>query len=246
MRRFMQMVVVAFVLAALAAPVQATILYRHSGSNNPIAEGNTLDGTQVGLGAVNDSGVSAWNISGTDIFERYKEGISGHVSSMLTEGWWLDVKARGRLATSYAGRMGTYMEVSNGDYTYNLSVGQDNNDLYVYQFDTGGPVAQLFTRPGEGTAWHTYRLLVDPGSTTQTAAHLYFDGVYQMDMSPSTYWHGQQRFVWGATGSGAVDTNWAQVVFGIGVPPSVPEPSAIALLATGLLGLLAYAWRKRR
>ena len=27
---------------------------------------------------------------------------------------------------------------------------------------------------------------------------------------------------------------------------SVPEPSAIALLATGLVGLLAYAWRKRR
>jgi len=26
----------------------------------------------------------------------------------------------------------------------------------------------------------------------------------------------------------------------------VPEPSAFVLLATGLLGLLAYAWRKRR
>jgi len=27
---------------------------------------------------------------------------------------------------------------------------------------------------------------------------------------------------------------------------SIPEPSAIVLLATGLIGLLAYAWRKRR
>ena len=27
---------------------------------------------------------------------------------------------------------------------------------------------------------------------------------------------------------------------------SVPEPGAIVLLATGLIGLLAYAWRKRR
>ena len=27
---------------------------------------------------------------------------------------------------------------------------------------------------------------------------------------------------------------------------SIPEPSAIALLATGLVSLLAYAWRKRR
>ena len=27
---------------------------------------------------------------------------------------------------------------------------------------------------------------------------------------------------------------------------ATPEPSTLALLATGLLGLLAYAWRKRR
>ena len=27
---------------------------------------------------------------------------------------------------------------------------------------------------------------------------------------------------------------------------SIPEPSTITLLATGLIGLLAYAWRKRR
>lgn len=29
-------------------------------------------------------------------------------------------------------------------------------------------------------------------------------------------------------------------------PPSVPEPSAVILLSTGLLGLLAYAWRRRQ
>ena len=30
------------------------------------------------------------------------------------------------------------------------------------------------------------------------------------------------------------------------VPAATPEPSTLLLLATGLLGLLAYAWRKRR
>ncbi|MBU4273300.1 MAG: PEP-CTERM sorting domain-containing protein [Planctomycetes bacterium] len=27
---------------------------------------------------------------------------------------------------------------------------------------------------------------------------------------------------------------------------TIPEPSALALLATGLVGLLCYAWRKRK
>ena len=29
-------------------------------------------------------------------------------------------------------------------------------------------------------------------------------------------------------------------------PFTVPEPSTLALFATGLIGLLAYAWRKRK
>ena len=32
----------------------------------------------------------------------------------------------------------------------------------------------------------------------------------------------------------------------IGAPGVIPEPSTLALFATGLIGLLAYAWRKRR
>ncbi len=32
----------------------------------------------------------------------------------------------------------------------------------------------------------------------------------------------------------------------IGAPFVIPEPSTLALLASGLIGLLAYAWRKRK
>lgn len=34
--------------------------------------------------------------------------------------------------------------------------------------------------------------------------------------------------------------------FQVGAPGVIPEPSTLALFATGLIGLLAYAWRKRR
>lgn len=32
----------------------------------------------------------------------------------------------------------------------------------------------------------------------------------------------------------------------VSIPGEIPEPSTMALLATGLIGLLAYAWRKRK
>jgi hypothetical protein len=57
------------------------------------------------------------------------------------------------------------------------------------------------------------------------------------------------------TGSGTVDINDLTIVLAnynqslgssAGGIRAVPEPSALATLAAGLLGLLAYAWRRRR
>ena len=52
----------------------------------------------------------------------------------------------------------------------------------------------------------------------------------------------------GGTVSGQVGTltGTLEIVGGNVVLSVVPEPGVLVLLATGLLGLLVYAWRKRR
>ena len=45
------------------------------------------------------------------------------------------------------------------------------------------------------------------------------------------------------TGGGSGSANWDYVNVN---PVSTPEPSTLTLLVMGLIGLLCYAWRKRK
>ena len=56
-------------------------------------------------------------------------------------------------------------------------------------------------------------------------------------LAAGTYYFGMAGYDGGA--SGIVMDNLSSTA-------TVPEPSAIVLVVTGLIGLLAYAWRKRR
>jgi len=51
-----------------------------------------------------------------------------------------------------------------------------------------------------------------------------------------------------ATSYGRLDAQAIQMLTaaGLTVVPDVPEPSTLVLLAAGLLGVLCYAWRRRR
>jgi hypothetical protein len=56
-----------------------------------------------------------------------------------------------------------------------------------------------------------------------------------LGVSPGTY-----TWTWGSTANGNAD------FFTLQIGPAVPEPTSLTLLATGALGLLGYAWRRRK
>jgi hypothetical protein len=102
----------------------------------------------------------------------------------------------------------------------------------------------------DGSAVHTYRLIrhdFGPGTCTT----LYLDN----NATPiGTLIHGSgpgggDNVTWewafyGDGGPASYDLYYAKVATGAYVP--TPEPSACILLVTGLIGLAAYAWRKRK
>jgi len=66
------------------------------------------------------------------------------------------------------------------------------------------------------------------------------------DVIGALYFNGMEQAagIWGAMGSGA--QHESAFLTGTGFLQVIPEPSSIALLAAGFVGLLAYAWRKRK
>ena len=72
---------------------------------------------------------------------------------------------------------------------------------------------------GEGTAWHNFTFAFTPNTTTIATLKL-------------------ETTVSGGEGV------YLDNVSVLGTP--APEPGALVLLGTGLMALLAYAWRRRR
>jgi hypothetical protein len=258
MRLLMLALLCGVFVVALSAPIQADIIAQHVGSTDPVTEG--FEQMFSGAGPATDpdnGGVPVWNVpsSGTRYYHYVFSDAT--VASMMSTGWVATETVRPNLYPFDDSHYGVNLELSmdpgdaTGTRTYTLEVGTDSSNhatlCYLNNITIDGSVTQIPLTGVTGVgALHTYELRC-PNPAVSDAAQVYVDGIYQTTvaaMTGSNTVPGLSRLNWGSSSGGAgpsADVYWSGVTLS-----TIPEPSSIALLATGLLSLLAYAWRKRK
>ena len=251
MRRLSQALTCGLLVVALSAAVQAEIIAQHVGKTDPLTEGFTNGGGSGITDTAVSPSVDAWNITG-GAFRRFSYALTTEqVDTMTTDGWVASMTVRDVLTPDDALDYGIYFEVTTKTgatpawRTYVLMLGSDasgNPVLYQKHGIYGANPSTPITLNGiSGAGYHTYSIVYDPGGSTEYA-QLFVDDLYQTNLVGSTSNTGSSRFLWGCSDAGAVaDANWSSVKLS-----TIPEPGSLLLLTTGVVGLLAYTWRKRR
>lgn len=255
MRRSMQVLLVGLFVAAMAEMVQADIIVQHVGSNDPRSEGFTRDLGTAG-NAVDDNGTAAWEISAGKT--RYISSLSSAtVAALQSSTWEVSGTLRNGTIPYSLDQCGIYMELTYGSgtaaKTYGVTIGSRVNPNETIEVQAGsltdiytGAYSPVMYVGAFGAGYHQYRIVRDDLTTENVK--FYVDDILQGTFAPATgsgTISDLNRFVWGASAfqeSWNADARWSGASLTIG---SVPEPSTIALMTTGMLGLLAYAWRKR-
>jgi hypothetical protein len=137
---------------------------------------------------------------------------------------------------------GTDVTVANNDIQYVSTDTVDTTETGWKTFEQGSVYVQFWTDPtlqSTGTSlYSTYAAANSASAMGTSGVYVAQTAPFLVDMITST---GTGSFFYNENDMGMY---MPAVVLQKGV--AVPEPSTIALVATALLGLMAYAWRKRR
>ena len=134
-----------------------------------------------------------------------------------------------------------------------LKLGQDSSGNTTAQVSAGynadGSLNNSSIITVSGSGYHNFELLGEP---TGSLVDLYVDGTKVISgISDANLNAGfaaalGNRVFWGCADTPGVGIGYYNSVQFETAPAPIPEPSTLILLGYGLVGLLAYAWRKRR
>ena len=236
--------VVVFV-AGLQGSAQAGLIVSHTGSSNPTGEGFTLTvgDTQGAFSASTDWGLNDWQMAETagQNLDYYTHALSStDLANMSSKGW----TATFTMAEDRPNTQGTWasdQEVDTPTRNYVIAVGTDSNHLQSLWTVIGSS----FTEVASGYSWafHTYTLTAAANSTTVT---LSVDGTSVGTWAGATGGGGTTGLFEFGRGSEVAPTSTLNFAEASLATATVPEPAALTLLVTGMIALLAYAWRKRK
>jgi hypothetical protein len=230
--------VVAAFLVSCANVANATVIAQHAGLADPTTEGWTAENiSDITVGPGSDSH-DYWDTKATaGHWGRYTmDPTSAQAAEGNTYGWTLNITvAPVGGNTAYPTQQVTYYNgnSTNNRWVFQIAAGAGSTS-YVLLNET--PVLSL---PGD-KGYHTWTETYNP--TTQRVALSMDGGPTLADVAGQT--HANAPFLYfGCVEGTAGEAQWSEVTF---TTNHVPEPSAVMLLAMGVVGLLAYAWRRRR
>jgi hypothetical protein len=214
----------------------------------PWAKGDPAKTTGTGIVDTDYGNVLAWQATDGNDNGWYHYPTSADVALSESTGYTLSANLRPATSasTNYV-HVVCYNDNSNHKtgwmYLRSNPAGSGDN-LFIKVNDNADYVYEMVNA---ALGYHDYKLTVAPGATTASFlvdGTTIFSNVPLLDNSTwgltSSYIEFGDNTGSSTTGGGTI--NYHSVVWST----TIPEPCAITILGTGLIGLLAYAWRKRK